>query len=140
MVPATAKVSNVAQVQPDGRQKWNIFSQLLQMQKQQQCSHNGSDVFRTPAGDFNCIDVNQCALKSKSKTDNSVLDKLANKECELCAKYNVLYDNEASDYLDLDNDFTTVTRKRKRRFDWSSKKKSHVDSVTVLTLQKLALM
>ena len=52
-----------------------------------------------------------------------MVDKLANKERELRAKYNVLYDNEASDFLDSDNEFTTVTKKRKRRFNWSSEKK-----------------
>ena len=28
-----------------------------------------------------------------------------------------------TDYLDSDNEFTTVTKKRKRQFNWSSEKK-----------------
>ena len=122
VVPATAKVSNDARVHPDGRQMRNTYRQL--MRQQQLCTHFGNESFRTPVGAFRCIDVNQCALKSKSKTDNSVLDELANKERELRAKYNVLYNNEESDFFcDSDNEFTTVTKKRKRRFDWSSEKK-----------------
>ena len=123
MVPAIAKVSNDALVQPDKRQMRNTYKQLFYQQLR--CNHVGDEVFRTPAGNYRCIDVNQCALKSKSITDNSVLEELANKERKLRAKYNVLYNNKASDYLDSDNEFTTVTKKRKRRFNWSLEKKSH---------------
>ena len=87
------------------------------------CRHFVGAPFTTPIGDFRCIDVKQCILKAQRYKDKFLLEKLANKERELRAKHNLLYDNEASDYLDSDNEFTTVTKKRKRQFNWSSEKK-----------------
>ena len=126
VVPVTAEVSNDAPVQPTESQMRSLmfWNQLNEYRDGRICRHFVGAPFTTPIGDFRCIDVKQCILKAQSYKDKSLLDKLANKERELCAKHNLLYDNEESDFFcDSDNEFTTVTKKRKRRFNWSSEKK-----------------
>ena len=54
--------------------------------------------------------------------DNSLRSEIARKEHELRAINNVLFEDEQSKYCNLDNKFTTVTKKHKRRFNWSDKK------------------
>ena len=126
VVPVTAEVSNDAPVQPTESQMRSVmfWKQLNEHSDGRICRHFVGAPFTTPIGDFRCIDVKQCILKAQSYKDKSLLVKLANKERELRAKHNLLYDNEESDFFcDSDNEFTTVTKKRKRRFNWSSEKK-----------------
>jgi len=125
VVPVTAEVSNDAPVQPTESQMKAVmfYKQLTEHFDGRVCRHFGAP-FKTPIGNFRCIDVKQCILKDQSYEDKSMLVKLAEKERELRAKHNILYDNEESDFFcDSDNEFTTVTKKRKRRFNWSSEKK-----------------
>ena len=124
VVPVTAEVSNDAPVQPTESQMRSVmfWKQLTEHSDGRVCRHFGAP-FKTPIGDFRCIDVEQCILKAQSYKDKSLLVKLANKERELRAKHNLLYDYEESDFFcESDNEFTTVTKKRKRRFNWSSEK------------------
>ena len=126
VVPVTAEVSNDAPMQPTERQMRSVmfWKQLNEHSDGRVCRHFVGAPFKTPIGDFRCIDVEQCILKAQSYKDKSLLDELANKERQLRAKHNLLYDNEESDFFcDSDNEFTTVTKKRKRRFNWSSEKK-----------------
>ena len=98
-------------------------------EKQLGCLHftRKEATFAMPLGDFSCIDVKQCELKSRTPKDDSLKNEIARKEHELRAKDNILFEDENSNYCDLDNKFTTVTRKRKRRFNWSDKKVSPRD-------------
>ena len=126
VVPVTAEVSNDAPVQPTESQMRALmaWNQLSEDRDGRICRHFVGAPFTTPIGNFRCIDVQQCILKAQSYKDKSLLDELANKERELRAKHNLLYDNEESDFFcESDNEFTTVTKKRKRRFNWSSEKK-----------------
>ena len=66
--------------------------------------------FAMPLGDFSCIDVKQCELKSRTPIDDSLKNKIARKEHKLWAKNNVLFEDEKSNYCNLDNEFTMVPK------------------------------
>ena len=72
--------------------------------------------------------------------DDFLRSKIARKELELLrAIINVLFEDEQSEFCDSDNEFTMVTKKHKRRFNWSEKQSPTDRLVETYQLRQVAL-